>query len=157
MLIHALGGKGGIVGKPESVTIAEESLSLLVTENAKLTATLLPEDSISKDLEWTSSNHDVVTVNAKGEVWANAAGEAVITVACKDYPEVKDTVTVTVSVPDPSEKVVLTSYKDANTRGGRFADYRYGSNAYFDVSKSTADIRFSLLPMTLRSNRTVRI
>ena len=157
MLIHALGGKSGIVGKPESVTIAEESLSLLVTENAKLTATLLPEDSISKDLEWTSSNPDVVTVNAKGEVWANAAGEAVITVACKDYPEVKDTVTVTVSVPDPSEKVVLTSYKDANTRGGRFADYRYGSNAYFDVSKSTADIRFSLLPMTLRSNRTVRI
>ncbi|MCI8500361.1 MAG: DNRLRE domain-containing protein [Clostridia bacterium] len=139
MLIHALGGKSGIVGKPESVTIAEESLSLLVTENAKLTATLLPEDSISKDLVWTSSNPDVVTVNAKGEVWANAAGEAVITVACKDYPEVKDTVTVTVSVPDPSEKVVLTSYKDANTRGGTFADYRYGSNSYFDVSKSTAD------------------
>ena len=47
MLIRALGGKPGIIGKPESVTLSEETLSLSVTENATLKATVLPEVSLT--------------------------------------------------------------------------------------------------------------
>lgn len=143
MLIRALGGKSGIIGKPESVTLSEETLSLLVTENATLKATLLPEDSISKDLVWSSDNPDVVSVNQSGEIWANAAGTAVITVTSKDYPEVKDTVTVTVTAPDPSEKVLIVPYKDAYVRGGAYADYRFGTNGFIDICKSNADNTYS--------------
>ncbi len=139
MLIRALGGKPGIVGKPESVTISEESLTLTLTEGATLTARVLPAESLSQAIDWSSNDPDVVSVNQNGEVWANAVGEAEITAACKEYPDVFDTITVTVVAPDSGEKVILVPYQDAFVRGGQFADYRYGTSSYADICLSTAN------------------
>ncbi|MBQ7147021.1 MAG: Ig-like domain-containing protein [Lachnospiraceae bacterium] len=82
-----------------SVSVSPETLTLEVTEQSTLTATVLPEDADNKSVSWTSSDPAVATVDENGLVTAQAAGTAVITAASVENPELSDSCTVTVNAP----------------------------------------------------------
>lgn len=63
--------------KVSKIELSSTSLSMLVGEEATLTARLSPEDAQDKHLRWSSSNEAVATVK-NGAVTAVSAGEAVI-------------------------------------------------------------------------------
>lgn len=88
-----------------SITIdGEQTLTLKVNEAAALVATVLPDNATDKDIEWTSSDNDVVEV-ARGRLLAHKAGEEVITATAKDGQGAKATVTVKVIVEAESVEV----------------------------------------------------
>ena len=64
---------------PESVTLNESDVDMLMRGTLQLTATVAGNDSNSTTVTWTSSNPAVATVDNNGLVTAVAPGEAVIT------------------------------------------------------------------------------
>lgn len=70
-----------VKGKPvESITLNHESVTLESGSSLTLIAEILPEDADVSDKEWTSSNPQIVSVEANGNITAIAEGNAVITV-----------------------------------------------------------------------------
>ena len=62
-----------------AITLSENTLELKAGETFDLHYTIEPENTTVKDVEWSTSNEKVATVN-KGTVTATGAGEAEITV-----------------------------------------------------------------------------
>lgn len=92
----------------ESVTLDQHEASMQVSlADLSLTATVLPEKA-SQELEWTSSNEEVATVE-NGVVHAVGAGEATIKAQSVDYPEMFDECVVSVTVPEKSVVGVAVS------------------------------------------------
>ena len=83
----------------ESITLDNESMTVLTTKTGKLNATINPEDARVKDVTYTSSNNDIIAiVDAKaGTFIAGAAeGEATITCTANDGTGVFATCKITV-------------------------------------------------------------
>jgi|GEM_PF-1919767 len=71
--------------RAESVSLSAEQLDLYAWYgSSKLTATVLPEDAHIKDVLWSSSNDDVVQVDAYGTVYPKNPGTAIVTVKTAD-------------------------------------------------------------------------
>ena len=87
------------------LNISELELELGVDGPFTLEYTLTPSNAVADDIEWSSSDETVATVE-NGLVTAHAAGEAVITVKCND-----NTVSATcqVKVVAVEEKVSVTA------------------------------------------------
>lgn len=62
-----------------SVTLNATALKLYIDEDATLIAVVTPNDADNKEIEWSSDNEAVATVNEDGHVMAIAAGAATIT------------------------------------------------------------------------------
>lgn len=84
----------------ESVTVSPDTLTLKVGETGTLTATVLPEDATAKDVQWSSKNTSVATVDSKGVVTGIAKGETTITATAGGKSA---SVTVTVEAEEPEE------------------------------------------------------
>ena len=85
----------------EGITVSPTTLSLKVGETGNLTAAYKPEDATVKpEIEWSSSDPRVASVDARGAVKALAAGSAEI-VAKADKFTAKCAVTVTADDPGP--------------------------------------------------------
>ena len=80
----------------ETITLDKTEISIEATETATLVATVLPETTSNKSVEWKSSNDAVATVNNNGEVTAISVGEAIITAITTDGSGVTATCNVTV-------------------------------------------------------------
>ena len=65
------------------IEISRTSLALTVGEGSTLTAQVLPREATVQDIEWTSSQPAIVSVD-KGAIMARAAGEAEITAKSVD-------------------------------------------------------------------------
>lgn len=93
-----------------SIRLSESSLSLQVDDSKTLTATVLPENCTDKSVVWESSNEQVATVDANGNIVAKAEGQCVINAYSADRSvkaECAVTVTkipLTVRVEDASRK-----------------------------------------------------
>ncbi|WP_338024127.1 Ig-like domain-containing protein [Bifidobacterium saguinibicoloris] len=89
------------------------------TATVQLTAAVTPDDATETDVDWTSSDESVATVNAFGIVTAVKPGVAVITATTKDG---KHSDKATVYVPTVSESF---DNRDAGSNAGfgRFANY----------------------------------
>lgn len=70
--------------KVQSITLNYEVYSLGKGESVVLEATVLPENAGNKDVEWMSSNEDVVLVSKNGRVVCIDDGEATVTATAKD-------------------------------------------------------------------------
>ena len=68
----------------ESVSLDKSELTLIVGEDATLTATVKPDGATDKSVSWSSDKEAVATVDEGGKVSAKAEGEATITVTTKD-------------------------------------------------------------------------
>ena len=65
------------------ISLDKTSVTLKRNEKAQLTATITPENAFYKDVEWASSDSEIVTVDDEGNIRGISAGEAVITVKNK--------------------------------------------------------------------------
>lgn len=84
-----------------SITLNKDSLELLVNQQMRLEATVLPANADNKEVIWSSSNENVATVSFMGLVSAKSVGEAVITVKTVDGG-LEATCTVKVTNPQPA-------------------------------------------------------
>lgn len=66
----------------ESVTLDQTTMELTVNGTGKLTATVKPDETTVKTIQWSSSDEAVATVGADGTVTALKEGSAVITAKC---------------------------------------------------------------------------
>lgn len=79
-----------------SLALSEENVIVEIGGDISLTAEITPSNAYNKQLVWTSSNEDVAMVNTKGKVVGISEGEAVITVASEEHPEITASVVVKV-------------------------------------------------------------
>lgn len=96
--------KGASLTAPTGVAISGDGvvdgkLALTERSTAKLTATVTPDDAVSKDVTWTSSDDKIATVAADGTVTAVKQGTATITATA--FGGVKAELPVTVNPMDP--------------------------------------------------------
>lgn len=125
------------------VTLNKRTLALKPGENEILMATVSPVNAANKSLRWTSSNTDVVTVDANGIVTAVANGMAVITVATVDgnfaaqckvtVTDPNATITDTETQPDGS---TVTTVEDVN---GSSSSTTIDVNGVVDTSVTLSD------------------
>ena len=82
--------------KVENIILDKQNVELEVDEKLTLLATVMPENSEFKDVIWTSSNENILTID-NGVITAKAPGEVVVTVTTEDQGK---TVTCTVTVKE---------------------------------------------------------
>ena len=82
-----------------SVTVSPSTLEMVIGETKKATATIEPANATNKTLTWTSSDPNVVTVDANGNITAKGKGTATITVKTNNGK----TATITVTVKNQDE------------------------------------------------------
>jgi len=106
-----LGNTAGAFIPTESVNITEDSIRIdNIGSTGTLVATILPADATYKDLQWTSSNPSVATVDANGVVTAAGKGTAIITVKVVGTT-LADTCVVTV---EQATRITLTAPQSVN-------------------------------------------
>lgn len=72
----------------------EGEATLAVGSTLQLSADIYPPNATEVDVEWTSSDEDVVSVSKRGLVTALKAGDVTITVASVERPDIKATIIV---------------------------------------------------------------
>lgn len=103
--------------KVTSISLNETQKELKVGEIFNLTATIQPTDAKYKDVEWSSANDKVATVDTNGKVTGMSSGSVVITAKSKDQAKTA-TCVVTVMAKNPSislDKEKYTVLKDEKT------------------------------------------
>lgn len=98
--------------KPIPVTeinLGESEINLKVEESVTLTAIVVPEEATDKEVEWTSENEEIVTVE-NGVITAVAPGNAKVICSSKDG--IKAEVNVVVEEPEVEEVVATTVEED---------------------------------------------
>jgi uncharacterized protein YjdB len=88
-----------VVIQVTEVTLDKDEVTLYVGGNETLKATVLPEEATNREIEWSSDNEDVATVE-NGIITAVSVGSATITVKAKDGSDKYDECLVTIIAPD---------------------------------------------------------
>ncbi|OLR62706.1 hypothetical protein BHF69_08460 [Anaerostipes sp. 992a] len=86
-----------VVQPVTSISLNKTSLSMEALDTYQLTATANPSEAANKEVEWSSSNEEVATIDQNGMVRALGKGTAEIKVSAKDGSGVSNKCTVTVS------------------------------------------------------------
>lgn len=111
--LSACGGDKDVL--VESVKLSSSSLSIMVGEEATLTATVLPENATNVAVSWTSGNTAVATV-ADGVVTGVSEGSATISVITEDGSKTASCL-VTVSDYHATSVVVSPAEKQELKKG----------------------------------------
>lgn len=106
------------------------SMSLCIGETATLQPTYTPSNA-KREVNWTSSDTAVATIDADGKVTAKANGTTTITVSSKETPSIKATLTLTV------KSVSSISVSGAPTKT------TYNSGETFDTNGITVTAHFT--------------
>lgn len=77
----------------------EDSLQILKGDQAILGVKVLPEDAANKEVNWSTSNKSVVTVDKYGTITAVGAGTATITAKLNNAPAIMASCIIDVRVP----------------------------------------------------------
>lgn len=100
-----------------SVSLAKE-VSVNKAKSTKLEYTILPENAGIKELEWSSENPEVATIDANGIVTGKEIGQTVIIAKTKDGTDITASTTCTVlpfvetmTFAEPSVSIVKTKDK----------------------------------------------
>lgn len=88
----------------ESIYLDRDNVEMKVDENTQLSATIVPTTTTNKQLTWTSSAPDIVSVDETGQLVAHALGKADISVATVDGSNLTAKCSVNV-VATPAESV----------------------------------------------------
>ncbi len=79
-----------------AVTMSKTELVMEKGDTEELTAAISPENATNKDVEWSSSNDSVVTVDQRGKVRAVSSGKAVVTAKAANGVEGKCEISVVI-------------------------------------------------------------
>ena len=138
------------------ITLDKTSVTLKRNEKAQLTATISPDNAYYKDVEWASSNPEIVVVDENGNIKGLAAGEAIITVHNMHGKKVTATCTVTVSneiapakagewviakedewqariLPATSEQALFNSEPDKDANGNKWTNFNYDDAKWTEI------------------------
>ena len=88
-----------------SVTLSATTATLKANQTLQLNATVAPENTTDKSIEWVSDNSNVATVSSNGLVTAVSVGSATIIAECGD---VSATCTITVEATE-SQDIVMNA------------------------------------------------
>lgn len=121
----------------ESVTLSQNDVTLKEGESQALNVEVLPEDSLNKDVKWSSSDEDIVTVSDEGVLTAISVGQAVIVVRSVYNPELYDECLVTVIPIDTG--VADISIDNVSIRVEGHSIYLTGLRAVTAISITTID------------------
>ncbi|MGI6701776.1 MAG: Ig-like domain-containing protein [Christensenellales bacterium] len=66
------------------IELSSESEVLIIEDNLRLTAGIMPENATNKNISWASSYEDIATVNEEGEIRALKAGVTTISATTED-------------------------------------------------------------------------
>ena len=128
------------------VSLDRDKVSLMVSESVQLNATIDPPSAFNKEVEWTSDNESVASVNPSGLVTAQSPGDATITVTTKEGGKTA-TCKVVVRGADPTAVDLGLSVKwaDFNLGASKPSDtgnyYRWG-DTYTAQEYSTTGYKF---------------
>lgn len=103
-----------VVQHVTGVTLDKSALTLKVGETELLRATVSPDNADDKSIAWTSSNEQLATVDADGNVTALKAGEAWIYATSADNPNVKASCKLTIIQPVTEVTISQTNCKLSN-------------------------------------------
>lgn len=124
-------GKKGSELPPDNITLDKNSLTLKVGESALITA------NATGEVEWSSSDQSVVTVDQNGSVVAVAVGSATIT-ATRGSATATCTVTITAQHGSDDEKVTAfkNSVQNIHTSGAEaeFEDIKRALTLYGELT-----------------------
>lgn len=138
------------------ITLDKTSVTLKRNEMVQLTATISPDNAYYKDVEWTSSNSEIVTVDENGNIKGLAPGEAFITVNNKHGKLFTATCTVTVSneiapvkagewviakedewqariLSATSEQALFNSEPNKDANDNKWTDYNYDDAKWTEI------------------------
>lgn len=132
----------------KKISFTDKNVSMAVDTTWQLDANITPENATNKDIEWTSSNEKVATVNEAGIITGVSKGSAKITATAVDGGKAKGVINVKVNEYD----MVFTSDKPQK------AKYYYGSGRYTIKGKvktgcvSIPDINIAMWAMVVGGN-----
>jgi len=92
--------------KVNGVKVNINSINMFVGETDKLTANVYPETAHNKDVKWSSSDNDIVSVDNNGVITAKKSGVITITANTKDG-NYKDSTVVNVFKRENENKIFL--------------------------------------------------
>lgn len=103
--------------KVTSVKLDKTSAVIYMNREAKLTATVLPDDATNKNISWSSTDASVVTVDQMGNLTAKKVGKASVVVTSEDGGK---TASCSVEVQDtPVNSIRITNAPaDLNVKSG---------------------------------------
>lgn len=109
-----------------TVTMSKTELVMEKGDTEDLTATISPENATNKDVEWSSSDDSVVTVDQRGKVRAVSLGKAVVT--AKSVNGVEGKCEISVIIPCYSIKITNKGPYDYNERA--YVTQIYAGSSY---------------------------
>ncbi len=74
----------------KEISLSPKGITLFSGETTTLTYTIEPKDATNKNVDWSSSDESIVTVDANGQVTAVAPGIAYVIVTARDGSNVSD-------------------------------------------------------------------
>nr|WP_243281476.1 glycoside hydrolase domain-containing protein [Clostridium sp. D53t1_180928_C8] len=101
----------------DSVEINNGDSTIKLGESIELAVTVLPENALNKNVVWTSSNEDVVTVNSKGVTKGIKVGTAKITATSVQDSSKKATINIIVNKGSIEDSARVAYYSFDNIDG----------------------------------------
>ncbi|WP_390487383.1 polysaccharide lyase family 8 super-sandwich domain-containing protein [Solibaculum mannosilyticum] len=96
----------------ESVTMSGKVNYMDVDEQITLSATVAPDDAMTKNVKWTSSDESILTVDNNGNVTALKPGIATIRVTSAADANIYDECTIEVREPEVPDTITAETDKD---------------------------------------------
>ncbi len=100
------------------IEISETSATLVIGAAKKLTATVLPQTVINKDITWTSSNENVATVDNTGNVTAKEIGSAIITASVSEGKYSAQCIVTVISENDNNDETTILKIDSTSAAAG---------------------------------------
>lgn len=135
--------------KVNGISVNVQKMTLTAGETGRIRATVYPLNATNKDVNWSSSNTDIVSVDGDGLVRARKAGDATIYARSADSG---DTATCKIHVTAANTRVAVSGIAvdshDVSIRAGQYRDVNVrvtpsdAANKGFTASTSNASIAF---------------
>jgi len=132
---------------PKSIMLLPKKLELAVNEAKMLSWTITPSNTPYKEVGWTSSNPDVVSVH-NGRVVGLAKGSAEIVVRSHTSLKVFDQIEVTVN------EIAVMSI-DADRTASNYKTVTPAENSYFEIPEGIPSSIPYIIEPTLASNKAI--
>ncbi|SHH49372.1 Ig-like domain-containing protein [Clostridium intestinale] len=98
------------------ISLNKTSLSLNVGQTEDLIATVKPDNAENKNIEWSSSDTGIATVDSSGKVTAIKPGNVTITAKTKDGTNLTATCDVTVVQPSNDRAILAITMTNGQTK-----------------------------------------
>lgn len=97
----------GDVVKATAIDVTAEKQTIIISETTQCTATITPDNTLIKDVVWTSANPNVATVDQNGLVTGIGSGSTEITATTTDGSNLSASVTINVTYGGSDENAII--------------------------------------------------